>query len=89
MFKSTVHIAGPPALIGNRLLQRCIVCGFKLVDSHPVEVENAPGVPISFPHFKTKSAIRVDETENGPLFVVLDVPEDHYPPDICTDLLEH
>lgn len=30
---STTHIAGPAVCIGDRVIQRCVVCGEKLVDN--------------------------------------------------------
>ena len=28
------HLVGPPVVIGDRLIQRCLVCGMKLQDSN-------------------------------------------------------
>jgi hypothetical protein len=39
---ATVHLAGPIVTVDNRVIQRCAVCGQKLVDLEAFE----PGKPV-------------------------------------------
>lgn len=39
MSKGTIHLSGPVLQIDNRILQRCLICGQKLLDSEEHKLE--------------------------------------------------
>lgn len=47
MNDTTVHLAGNTVTIGSRMIQRCLICGYKLndIDFERVAIMQTPGCP--------------------------------------------
>lgn len=84
---STTHIAGSWVTICGRKLQRCAVCGEKLVDSlGQAGPLNPDGTPPETPHWEPGRMVRVtpgNPTQWALLDDTLMLPEDS-----CIDLVE-
>ena len=72
----TTHLAGLSISVNGRLLQRCIICGAKLLDC-PDWLKN----PIPVQSLVKDDGTVVHGSTNGSKLVSL-------PPDICFDLIE-
>jgi len=86
MTKTTTHIAGVVVRIGSRVIQRCALCGDKLIDNDmagaevPEDQVNTP-----FPAWEVEALVRVD----GNMYEAIEARPDHkLPPDSCLALLE-
>lgn len=84
---TTTHIAGPAITACGRLIQRCSLCGEKLVDSKGVMVQaNEDG---TFDPIPTWEVGRLVQVEGGnPTRYSLLPDTDKLPEDSCLDLVE-
>lgn len=85
---SVTHVAGPPVVFNCRVIQRCVVCGEKLLDSlRCMAPLNPDGSQPSFPTYPERHYIHVDgnQTTVGVDYLTLNVDE---PVDFCIDLVE-
>jgi hypothetical protein len=88
---SVVHIPGPVIAVGRRKIQRCAVCGEKLVDNKAFiegrvmawSRENLEGGTPGF--WPTLEPIRVDGTLS---YVIEHVDGEQLPDDSCITLVE-
>ena len=73
----SVHLVGNHIKIGSRVIQRCLVCGFKLVDIDTAITTVVFDAGDSAEHlritFEPLSLIEVTETEDYTEFSILDV----------------
>lgn len=86
---STTHIAGPYICFEGRTIQRCMLCGHKLVDDKNTAVPvNPDGTVDKTPTWAIDSLVRI--TEGNPTSYVLIQPEHEgkAPDDICIHLVE-
>lgn len=87
MRTTTTHIAGPPVSLGDRVIQRCAVCGEKLCDNlncaMPMEADGS--IPL-FPVWPQGALVQMEGNRSS---VIGNVCEgDAVPEDICLDLVE-
>lgn len=67
-----VHLAANPIVIGDRVIQRCFVCGFKLCDNKGVVAPvNADGSAPRFPTFEVGALVNVSEGDGVTGFSVV------------------
>lgn len=99
MTDTTVHVAGPAVSVKGRVVQRCNICGLKLVDWEdkdwvPGAEKLTPPEGTPEPSLFTESAYVRERTKDGVvLFSYVPVPEDEdpnldYPADGCLHLVE-
>lgn len=85
---STTHIAAPKVTIGSRILQRCLVCGFKLCDNINVAMPLEPdGSVPKFPTFPEWELIRCTEGNPTHWEVLPHKNGEHLPKDACINSL--
>ena len=85
---SVTHIAGPVAEIGDRKIQRCIVCGEKLEDNFAIlsgMVASVGSAPPKFLSWEVGCLVQVDGNRRSTL-----AHDDgtNLPDDSCIDLVE-
>jgi hypothetical protein len=81
------HIAGVRLDVCGRVIQRCSLCGFKLIDSVGEESSLSPdGSNPHFPSWETGRLIRV--SGENPIQSVILADSDRLPADSCIDLIE-
>jgi hypothetical protein len=89
-----IHVASFEMVVFGRLIQRCAVCGCKLVDSGKTEVRVLPGVVPGQvgPRFDPPMEIFEPQTlvaEKGGVFKRVVAPDDFYPErNGCVTMLE-
>jgi hypothetical protein len=84
---SITHIAGPKITACGRIIQRCSLCGYKLVDSRGVAVaQNEDGTFPEIGHWQVGRLVRVTDG-NPTCFELLD-DTDKLPDDSCLALVE-
>lgn len=84
---TTTHIAGPAITVGGRLIQRCSLCGEKLVDSKGVMVPVRPdGQPDRIGTWEVGRLVQVEP--GNPTRSSLLPDTDQLPDDTCLDLVE-
>jgi hypothetical protein len=64
---ATIHLAGPIVTVDSRVVQRCAVCGQKLVDLDAFE----PGKPVVEEGCQLKTVQNVDMYHSSDLCVTL------------------
>lgn len=89
MSESTTHLAGPAITICGRVIQRCAICGEKLVDSLNCAMPLKPdGTADTIGTWEPGRLVRV-EAGNPAHWILLEDPEDmRLPADACIDLVE-
>ena len=71
-----VHLAGNPIVLGSRACQRCMVCGYGLVNDDLATMASPDG-PVGPSFFAVGALVEVDECRGNRLAsVVGDLPED-------------
>ena len=90
-FMSATHVAGPVVAFKklDRVLQRCVVCGYKLLDCHPSRMAVPEGQDRSLTTFGEADLIQVEEGNPTSYIRVgkfADV--DILPDDFCLALVE-
>lgn len=91
---SVTHLTGSVVKVGDRMLQRCIICGEKLVDNYGVPVPLGPdGKEEEFPTWEPGVLLRLMTTNSGSRFwQPLNHSEkqlpDELPDDSCIALVE-
>ena len=84
---SATHIAGPHFHKGRRVIQRCMVCGMKIVDSRDLDVpRRADGIPLHVGTFKCGAFVRVRNVGGVRTWRV--VKRDSLPGDFCLEMVE-
>lgn len=83
----TTHLAGTPVNVIGRWIQRCLVCGEKLVDSENHDMITTEGkIYVSF--WPVGGIIRIDG-KNSSCIGITEIPEIIYlPENFCLDLVE-
>jgi hypothetical protein len=82
---SFTHVAAAPVNAEGRIIQRCALCGFKLLDSQGVEMHAPEGQPV--PVFTTWEPGRLVKVTADAVQVMLPKAK-HLPPDSCLPLVE-
>lgn len=82
MIESVTHVAGPAHVLCGRLVQRCSVCGEKLLDSYKDEVTDAR----RYGAFAVGVLVRVREKARTSGGMLSDA--DRLPVDFCLSLVE-
>lgn len=87
---TVTHMAGPPVGIGGRVIQRCLVCGEKLLDSlNTAAPLNPDGTPPVFPTWDEGALVRIEPGNPARHSVVgsfmTTIP---LPADFCWELVE-
>lgn len=75
--ETVTHVAGPPVMVGDRIIQRCPVCGEKLADTKEDE---------DFDGWGEGSLVCIDGTRQVYMGEFLDMKE--LPEDFCLTLVE-
>jgi hypothetical protein len=84
---TTTHVAAPSITVGGRVIQRCLVCGEKLVDSRGQMAPLGPDGEI--PEVPTWEAGRMVRVHRGnPTRFELLPDSDQLTPDSCAALVE-
>jgi hypothetical protein len=85
---TTTHAAGPVVRINGRTLQRCIICGYLLVDSSVyAPILDDQGRPQPHPTWPVSSLVRF-AGKSQVTVGTFESKEQTLPPDICIDLVE-
>lgn len=85
---TVTHIAGNVITVGNRVIQRCSLCGEKLCDSlNTMTPINKDGSIPEYPTWEVGKQIRVKE--GNPTRYTLLNDDKQLPSDSCYDLLEN
>ena len=88
MTETVTHIAGVPITVCGRVIQRCSLCGEKLVDSKncAMLLEEDGSTPI-MPTWEVGRLVQVSVGENPARYLLL--PDtDRIPKDSCLELVE-
>lgn len=88
MSETVTHVAGPAMHVAGRTIQRCALCGDKLVDSKNTAMPLRPdGTADSISTWEAGRLIQVTVGENPTRYLLL--PDtDRLPKDSCIDLIE-
>lgn len=84
--RTTTHIAGPSVCYNGRMIQRCVVCGLKLVD-----VKTDMGGPFGPGCYAAMTLVREKGSKNGATMVLEPAPppkDGQMPEDNCFSLVE-
>lgn len=82
---SVTHIAAPFVIIRGRVIQRCAVCGEKLVDTKGTAMPLRPdGTPDKMPTWGPFELVQVEGNRQSVIRCV----DDKYPADGCIELVE-
>ena len=86
---TVTHIAGPAMTVGNRTIQRCCLCGEKLIDDkNQMSPINPDGTIDKTPTWEPGRLIQTTVNTNPTQYILL--PDtDKLPPDTCLDLIEN
>lgn len=91
MNKGVIHLAGPVFQLDNRILQRCLICGQKLLDSQEHQLEAVVfGSTVGVFTYTSGSWVEVRENSSsvvGTLFGSLLVSGD-IPDNSCVGMIE-
>ena len=83
---AVTHAAGPAVNVGGRVIQRCAVCGLKLLDSKNTAGPVGPnGEPPEFPLWAEAALVEIDGNRQS---LTGTFGEDPTPADFCIDLVE-
>lgn len=88
--RTVTHVAGPVVAIGNRAVQRCALCGEKLLDNlNQAAPMNPDGTPPKFCTWEQAALVQftVDTNPRRELLVG-DFRKDILPADFCLRLVE-
>lgn len=87
---SVTHVAGPPVTIGERTVQRCALCGEKLLDNKNTVAPIGPnGEPPDFPVWRERSLVTVSEGNPTSFILAGDFAAvEELPEDFCLALVE-
>lgn len=96
VFTTATHLAERPVNINGRTIQRCCVCGFKLIDDHgrggTVDARGKAGPVMTFePGDFVRLPLDVSQTDNDePRRPILagHTNTDRLPADFCIDMVE-
>lgn len=89
MTDTVTHVAAPHVTVSGRTLQRCVICGEKLVDSKHTAMPLGPdgGVP-AFPAWRAGQYLRVYPGNPRVEANVGHWDDDDLPADLCLPLVE-
>jgi hypothetical protein len=87
MYRSVTHLPGFPVLVFDRLIQRCGICGTKLVDSGRSKVRLRRDGSFNYPHYEEFVPVRFGR--RGKVRVLeRDASDLTLPRDNCLELVE-
>ena len=84
--KTVSHLAGPSITISGRVIQRCLICGYKLCDSLNCAMPmNTDGTMPRFATWEKGSFVQIEGNRSS---IIPEEVEGKLPDDSCIDLVE-